>query len=85
MPLVMLEYQFVFTCNLMRIPYRICRHKTQVIYIADLTLNKQLQNNYRQIYNIRRTKSRTLNVSCLVLQLSLPNPLKPGIESRMKM
>ena len=41
-------------------------------------------NAYRQISNIRRTKSQTLNVSCLVLQLSLPNPLKPGIKSRMK-
>ena len=25
------------------------------------------------------------NVSYLVLQLSLPNPLKPGVKSRMKM
>ena len=43
------------------------------------------QISYRQISNIRRTKSQTLNASCLVLQLSLPNPLKPGIKSRMKM
>ena len=43
------------------------------------------QISYRQISNIRRTKSQTLNVSCLVLQLSLPNPLKPGIKSRKKM
>ena len=40
---------------------------------------------YRQTSNISRTKSQTLNVSCLVLQLSLPNPLKPGVKSRMKM
>ena len=40
---------------------------------------------YRQISNIRRTNSQTLNVSRLVLQLSLPNPLKSGIKSRMKM
>ena len=40
---------------------------------------------YRQVSNIRRTKPQTLNVSCLVLQLSLSNPLKPGIKSRMKM
>ena len=39
---------------------------------------------YRQIPNTIRTKSQTLNVSCLVLQLSLPNPLKPGIKLKMK-
>ena len=41
--------------------------------------------NYRQISNIRRTKSEHLDVSRLVLQLSLPNPLKAGIKSRMKL
>ena len=30
------------------------------------------------------TKSPDLNVSRIVLQLSLPNPLKPGFKSRMK-
>ena len=40
---------------------------------------------YRQVSNIRRTKSQNLNVSCLVLQLSLHNLLKPGVYSRMKM
>ena len=37
-----------------------------------------------QISNIRRTKSQNLNVSRLVLQLSLPNQLKPDVKSRMK-
>ena len=40
---------------------------------------------YRQILNIRCTKSQNLNVSRLTLQLSLPNPLKPGVKSKMKM
>ena len=40
---------------------------------------------YRKISNIRRTKSQNLNDSHLVLQLSLPNPIKPGVKSRMKM
>ena len=40
---------------------------------------------YRKISNISRTKSPDLNVSRLVLQLSLPNPMKPGVKSRMKM
>ena len=40
---------------------------------------------YRQIYNITRTKSQNLNVSRIVLQLSLPNLLKPCIKLRMNM
>ena len=40
---------------------------------------------YRQISNIRRTKSQNINVSRLVLQLSLPSLLKPRIKFRMKM
>ena len=40
---------------------------------------------YRKISNISRTKSINLDVSRLVLQLSLPNPMKPGAKSRMKM
>ena len=41
--------------------------------------------NYRKISNTRCTKSPNLNVSRLVLQLSLPNAMKPGVKSRMKM
>ena len=40
---------------------------------------------YRKIFNISGTESPNLNVSCLVLQLSWPNPMKPGVKSRMKM
>ena len=39
---------------------------------------------YCQTSNIGCTKSPNLNVSRLVLQLSLPNPLKPGVKSGMK-
>ena len=39
----------------------------------------------RQISNTSCTKYQNLNVSCLILQLSLPNPLKPDVKSRMKM
>ena len=41
--------------------------------------------NYRKISNITRTKSQNLNDSHLVLELFLPNPLKLGVKSRMKM
>ena len=40
---------------------------------------------YRQVSNIRRVTSQNLDVSCLVLQLSSRNLLKPGVKSRMKM
>ena len=40
---------------------------------------------YRQIPNIRRTKFQNLNVFSRVLQLALPNPLKPGVKLRMNM
>ena len=44
----------------------------------------QLIPEYRQTSNINRTKLQNLNVSRLVLKLSLCNLLMPGIKSRMK-
>ena len=55
-------------------------HKCKVVFHKGTLLIT-----YRKISNIRRTKWPNLNVSCLVLQLSLPNPMKPGVKSRMKM
>ena len=40
---------------------------------------------YRQTSNISHTTPQNLNVFRLVLQLFLPNPLKPGVTLRMKM
>ena len=40
---------------------------------------------YRKLSNISHTQSPYINVSRLVLQLSLSNPLKPGVKLRMKM
>ena len=40
---------------------------------------------YRQVSNIRHTKSQHLKDYRTVLRLSLPNPLKPDVKSRMKM
>ena len=42
-------------------------------------------NNYRQVSNIRRIKCQHLKDSCTGLRLSLSNPLKPDVKSRMKM
>ena len=38
-----------------------------------------------KISNISCTKSQNLNDAHLVLQLTLPNPLKPDVKLRMKM
>ena len=40
---------------------------------------------HRNVSNIRRTKYQNLTVSRLILQLPLPNPLKPGVKLRIKM
>ena len=40
---------------------------------------------YCQISNISRIKSPNLHISHLILQLSLPDLLKPGAQARMKM
>ena len=46
---------------------------------------RYMYRHYRKISNIRRTKSPILNIRRLVWQLSLPNSMKPGVKSRMKM
>ena len=51
----------------------------------DFTHMFQGKYNYRKTASISGTKSQNLNVYNLVLQLSLLNPLKPGVKSRMKM
>ena len=40
---------------------------------------------YRKTSSISRTKFQNLNVSCILLQLSSLNSLKPGVKLRMKM
>ena len=40
---------------------------------------------YLKTSSISRTKSQNSNVSCILLQLSSLNPLKPGVKLRMKM
>ena len=40
--------------------------------------------NYRKTSSISRTKSQSLNGSCILAQLSSLNPLKPGVKLRMK-
>ena len=44
-----------------------------------------IRQNYRKISNIRNTKFKNLNDARFILQLSLSDPLKPGVKLRMKM
>ena len=50
----------------------------------DLNVNI-LHRNYRKVSNISRTKCQNLNDSPLVLQLSVPNLLKPSVRSITQM
>ena len=43
-----------------------------------------IQWTYRKTSSINRTKSQTLNVSCILLQLSSRFPLKPDVKLRIK-
>ena len=53
--------------------------------MSDITESLFIDDTYRKVSNIRHTKSQNLNASRLILELSLPNPLKPGVKLRMKM
>ena len=46
---------------------------------------KVVYQTYRKISNISRTESPNFNVSRLVLQMFVPNPMKPDVKSKMKM
>ena len=46
---------------------------------------RQYHGYYRKTSSISRTKSQSLNVSCILVQLSLRNPLKPDVKLRTKM
>ena len=46
---------------------------------------EHIQMYYRKTSSISRTQSQNLKVSCIPLQLSSLNPLKPGVKLRMKM
>ena len=60
---------------------------TKLLYQCNTKTHNQLITNteYRQVSNIRRTKSQHLKYSRAVLWLSFPNPLKPDVKSRMTM
>ena len=54
--------------------------KIPLRFVFNVSIDK-----YRQVSNISCTKPQYLKDSRTILRLSLPNPLKPDIKSRMKM
>ena len=54
------------------------------VNVSGLNCVQLLTGKYHKTSNISYTKSENSNHSLLVLQLTLLNPLKPGIRSRMK-
>ena len=60
-------------------------NEIHVSFLIDYVFPLHLHIIYRQVSNIRHTKSQYLKDSRTVLRLSLPNPLKPDVKSRMKM
>ena len=61
------------------------QHITQIRKDGIIETSPVVTMKYRKISSISRTKSQSLNVSCILAQLSALNPLKPGVELRMKM
>ena len=59
------------------------REMWKMFSFDDVIMESSFQ--YHQTFNIRLIKSQNLNVFDLILQLSLPNPLEPGVKLRMKM
>ena len=76
--------------HLRRVSDLLCNWKSCLLcYMKDVVLHCSIFFKWNKLVrvrvNIRRTKSQNLNVSRLFSQLALPNPLKPGFKSRMKM
>ena len=60
--------------------YAVCKHVND-FFQASMCRMKHC---YHKTSIISHTKSQSLNVSCILLQLPSLNPLKPGVKLRMK-
>ena len=54
--------------------------KSPLASLVNIVFVRYIIHKYRQTSNIRHTKSQNVNVSLLVLQLTLPNPLKQALS-----
>ena len=61
------------------------KSKEPVLKEIDATVSWKLIVAYRKTSSIIHTKSPNLNVSCILMQMSSLNPLKPCVKLRMKM
>ena len=60
-------------------------HKRNIVTAVSWRAPIITPHNCHRFSNISRTQSKNINVSRLVLQLSLSNALKPGVKLRMRM
>ena len=70
-------YIYIYTC--------VCLCMCVTVLISANTWRAYYRMHIILSFNARHTKSQNWNVSRLVLQSPLSNPLKPGVKSRMKM
>ena len=64
--------------------FNITRDKIKYIFLK-YPISTEVFNSKTTLSNLKYKVHEILNVSRVILQLSLPNPLKPGVKSRMKM
>ena len=63
----------------------IVNHFIKMLFVVIRETNNNLVAERKYISNISRIRYQNLNDSRLILQLPLPNPLKPRVKSSMKM
>ena len=85
LPLSHLRFKLLRSLNQNAIPsFPLCQKMWQTVNLP-CTQHGWLLFSYRKTSSISRTKSQNLNVSHLVLWLSLAIPLNPNVKLRMKM
>ena len=62
-----------------------CLNNIVNMFALHPTIQERRKQWYRKTSSISRTKSQSLNVSCIIAQLSSLKPLNPGVKLRMKM
>ena len=80
-----IHYDLIACLNDFLMGLNICNMNWSWIFETYPHMHPHFMWNYHKTSNIRRTKYQNINVSRVVLQLSLPNPLKPGVKSIMRM
>ena len=83
---VFVQWYLNFTrLRIFKIPILTARDIRRMVWVLSWATMSRVNSNYHQVSNIRRTKYQHSKDSRTVLRLSLTNPLKPDVKSRMKM